>query len=320
MALRGRRLRRGHIDAESSAATLRNVFHADTFNSRGLFQHVGGWFALHPSQSVAARLTDLLQRAAQALFHVEQAVYFEGAALAQFAAFSSQFSPASHHARGASPLVSATLIHLSSSLAALRVMQNDAWRLICVASNVANAPSSITDGIKMLAKGPRSGKHAVGQHVPEPLRDLVTQYWKKHGAALVDYRDIDQHFDVLQTGCLLTFEKGKIASLTIVLPDNPEVKSKSRYTYYRRVSAVAFAQTAFARLHELIEEVASYHRGVPIPLQQPVVWRPALDVADVPVGGLAALALLDYDGRAGLAMEKANGSGQMSFRNVVLTN
>jgi hypothetical protein len=295
------------------------MFYAGTFNALGLFQRVGGWFARHPSDAVAARLTDLLQRAHQALFHVEQAVHFERASFEQFTAFSSQFSPKSLHARGSSPLLSATLIHLSSSLAALRVMQNDAWRLVCVASDVANAPSSIVDGIKVLARGQGSGKNAWSRKIPESLRNLLTRYWSEHGATLVHYRDVDQHFDVLQTGCTLMFEGGKIASLAIVLPDNPEVKSKSRYTYARRVSGVTLARTAFAWLHELIEEVAGYHKGEPTPLQQPIVWRPAIAIADVPVGGLVALSLLDHDGRAGLAMEKANESGQLSLRNVLLT-
>lgn len=298
------------------ALTLGNVFHAGTFNARGLFQRVGGWLAQNPSAGVGTRLTDLLQRAHQALFHVDQAVLFERAALAQFAAFSSRLALTSGRARGSSPLVSATLIHLSSSLAALRAVQNEAWRLVCVASGVANAPSSITDGIKALGKGQGSGKHAWSREVPQPLRDLLTRYWKEHGAALVHYRDIDQHFDVVQTGCVLTLEEGKIVSLAIVLPDNPEEKSSRRYTYGRGVSGVTFARTAFERLHELVEDVAGYHNGVPAPLHTPSVMRPPLVVADVPKGGLAALLLLDYDGREGVAIEKRDEDGRLTLRNV----
>jgi hypothetical protein len=196
------------------------------------------------------------------------------------------------------------------------MVQNEAWRLICTSSGVSNAPSSFTDGYKAMKQARPSGNRSWLLGIPAPVRDIALRYWTEYGQTLAAYRDVDQHFDVVQTGCLLRLEAGRIISIAIVLPDNPEAKSSSRYTYEPGVSAVEFARSAFEHLHALVEALAEHHRAVPAALQQPNVMRPRLDVAAVQNGGVAAVLVTDYDGRAAVVVEK-QASGQLSFRRVV---
>lgn len=63
----------------------------------------------------------------------------------------------------------------------------------------------------------------------EPISELLLKYWERSGRQLKDYRDL-QHF-AKRTSEAQIFFPGEHASINLLLPSNPEVKSSSKLRF-----------------------------------------------------------------------------------------
>lgn len=243
----------------------------------------------------------VLQRAYQVLFHLEQCTLLERSARLQFEAHtkSSENLPDILHVW--SPLVAGLIIELSGALASLRILQNDVWMLAACAASARDAPSSMKDAYKKL-----SCKYVTGHkrpkwltEIPTDVREAITTYWKRSGESVATYRDVDQHHDVLARGCfLLAADKG-VSKVSVRLPDNPESKSRVKFTYKKEVDGLEIAQNAFSALHELVEDIARIYKAPPAPLQRTIEFVPAIEHQSG-ISRITALVLFDNYGRTGL--------------------
>ncbi|MGJ0514617.1 MAG: hypothetical protein ACR65O_02565 [Methylomicrobium sp.] len=279
------------------------MYIAAYLNSRGLFQRTGGWMVQPGVNSQSRHFAVLLQRASQILFHLEQSEQLKVSATEQFAAHlrNEPSLPESLHAW--SPIVSGLIIELSGALAALRVMQNDAWGLISAITGLRDTPTSYREAytkfVRDYGKGNKKPKWLNG--FDEEIRKLLVDYWKYSGGNLADYRDVDQHFDVLARGAIYLPEREGRARLSIQLPDNPEVKSRGRFTYMKSVDASELALSGFRSLHGLIEQIAEI-RGAPMrPLQQMWEFNPPIQ-HQPDVSSITAITLNDVQGEMGFLL------------------
>ncbi len=260
----------------------------------------------------------ILQRATQVLFHLDQCGSIRTQAIAQFSAHLQKEPqlPSSLHAW--SPLVSGLIVELSGALAAIRVMQNDTWCLIASMCGARDTPSSIRDACAIFL---RDSKH--GNKRPKWLdafnaetRNLIVSYWDTSGFQLANYRDVDQHHDVLARGAIFFPEREGQSRLSIQLPDNPEVKARSRFTYTKVVDALEVAKTGFTGLHDLVERIAESRGARPQPIGQGFEFDPSI-VHQPGIPALTAIVLYDVEGKSGTVVGQ-NEKMQVTIRNIVL--
>ncbi len=222
------------------------MYHPDAFNSAGLFQNLGGWIRSTPAESkLHFYFSALLQRAHHALFHIAESERLQVVAGAQFASSLADVPVNVIELRGASPVVSATIIHITAALAAIRILQDDVWQLLRERSGARNAPNSIRNAVDALSAGLVGPTRSASRRppawctaVPTPLAASLVEYWSVSGGRVATYRDMDQHHNVIATGCFVTFDAGRTVAATVVLPDNPEVKSVAKYRYSQRIDGV----------------------------------------------------------------------------------
>ena len=99
----------------------------------------------------------MLQRASQVLFHLDQCGVLSAQAIAQFSAHLQKEPQLPSSLYAWSPLVSGLIVELSGALAALRIMQNDAWGHF-VDVRRSDTPSSIRDAYPILLSKYGHGK------------------------------------------------------------------------------------------------------------------------------------------------------------------
>lgn len=294
------------------------MYIADYLNSRGLFQRTGGWMTAADMKARGHAFSVLLQRASQSLFHLDQCDQLRMQALGQFSTHLGRESvlPTSLHAW--SPLVSGLIVELSGLLAALRVMQNDAWSLISSASGSRDTPASIRDACATFVR-----QYGHGNKRPRWLglidgetRRLIVNYWEESGCALANYRDVDQHLDVLARGAMYFPERDGAFKLVIQLPDNPESKSRARFTYSTGIDALELARRGFFALHDLVESIAETRGAAPKAIQQSFEFSPPI-VHQAGVSALTAIVLFDVNGKGGIIFGQ-NEKTQITARDIAL--
>jgi hypothetical protein len=276
------------------------VYFADVLNSRGLFQHLGGWVGASNVAGIQSRSQVVLQRAYQVLFHLEQCAQLEQIARSQFNSHAKSVANLPQTLQGWSPLVAGLIIELSGAMATLRILQNDVWQLATVASDARNAPSSMRDAFKNISR-----KYAAGERrpkwlmvVPQEIRQFITTYWASSGESVAVYRDVDQHHDVLARGCFILTDNNGVNRVSIRLPDNPESKSRGKFSYENCIDGWDLAHSAFSALHDLVENFATFYGALPAPLRQTIEFAPAIQ-HESGVARVTAIVLNDNDGRSG---------------------
>jgi hypothetical protein len=279
------------------------MYFADVFNGRGLFQYLGGWIGTLSGAGAQARAQIVLQRAYQVLFHLEQCDDLERTARSQFDVHARSITDLPDNLHGWSPLVAGLIIELSGAMGALRILQNDVWMLAAGAASARNAPSSMRDAYKSITQ-----KHAPGlkrpkwlAEVPADVRKAVATYWARSGETVATYRDVDQHHDVLARGCFLITEAGVVRRVSVRLPDNPELKSRAKFTYGNRIDGLDLVRGAFAALHDLVEGLAKLGNASPVPLQRTVEFNPAIE-HKAGMARTTGILLFDFEGRTGLVV------------------
>lgn len=294
------------------------MYVANLFNSRGYFQRTSGWMQMPSTSSGGRAFAVVLQRAGQVLFHLDQCKQLHAHALAQFCSHLQRepYLPASLHAW--SPVVSGLIVELSGALAALRVMQNDSWGLISAVSGARDTPASIRDAHATLVRryGHGNKRPRWLETIDQETKSRVVNYWEMSGVHLANYRDVDQHLDVLARGAIFFPELEGPARLSIQLPDNPEAKSRTRFTYARGTDALDTAMVGFDGLHALLESLARDHGAMPQPVQQAFEFNPPIEHHQG-TSALTAIALDDVDGRGGTVFGQ-NEALQVTMRRVEL--
>lgn len=177
-------------------------------------------------------------------------------------------------------------------------MQNDVLALAAAAIGVRNVPSSLHDACNaMRRRYPKGNKRPRWlTEIPDEHKSLFDDYWLSQGKQLADYRDVDQHFDVLARQCFLDCSSKSFSRLWVCLPDNPEVKSPARFTYSNEIDAVQFTDDAFHRLHLLSEELSKKSGAGPQPLERVINFVPSI-THEPGVKRSTALILLDGAGQ-----------------------
>lgn len=67
--------------------------------------------------------------------------------------------------------------------------------------------------------------------LPVGIRDVLIEYWEKHGLRLKQYRDVSQHHAVISSDVRLFRGSDGSPGIYFVLPRNPEEKSASKLDY-----------------------------------------------------------------------------------------
>ena len=268
------------------------MYFADALNQNNLYQQLGGWLPKlqAPAQN---RAHSLLQRAHQAFAHLFSVDEMRRIALGQF---NQQFpslvgQPRRVHAW--SPMVANLLVSLSAAFAALRVLQNESWMFAAAVYNAKNAPTSLRDAYGKMGRRGQGQKRATWvTALPPEVRNPFCDYWAQSGRQLADYRDIDQHFDVLARHCFLDLESEIFSRLWVWFPDNPESKAPSQFTYTRQFDGIALAHKGFSTIHSVVETLAAAAGAPRMPLERRIDFQPAIQLEE---GVRRATAVLSTD-------------------------
>jgi len=265
-----------------------------------LFQHLGGWAGAPNPIGIQSRSKAVLQRAYQVLYHLEQCEKLARTAKSQFHSHTKSIENLPHALHGWSPLVAGLIIELSGAMTVLRILQNDVWQLTTTVTGVRNAPPSMRDASKDISKKYPNGNQRPRwlTEMPLEVRELITTYWRCSGELVAAYRDVGQHFDVTARGGFVFTDGNSVTKVSVLLPDNPELKSRKKFTYENSVDGLELASTAFATLHDLVENLAKFYQVSPAPLMQPMEFAPAIQHKSG-VAQITALMLYDNDGRNG---------------------
>lgn len=160
------------------------------------------------------------------------------------------------------------LNEISPLLSSLRLLQNLMLKVISIMENIS-LPSSIADFIK------KQDKYKVSAETKE----IINKYWESTGKSLRDYRDFDQHFDAITSNYFIQIKP--IRTILIQFPDNPEIKSKNKFTYFKNINGIDFLKNSFNEIHETFESLAKKYGATPkkhdirISLEQMGDLRPA---------------------------------------------
>jgi len=109
-------------------------------------------------------------------------------------------------------------------------------------------PSSLSDAMK-------SGIENYGFN--QTISDLFKSYWQDNGKYLRDVRNIDQHFKYLITNTFFEY-KSAPGVVLILLPDNPEIKSPSKFTYENSNDAHDLIIKSIEVMNDLVSKVLSH--------------------------------------------------------------
>jgi hypothetical protein len=100
--------------------------------------------------------------------------------------------------------------------------------------------------------------------IPGPLAKQLELSWADKGSKLKDYRDCTQHFTSTDIGMCMVMVKrleGVVWRATARIPDNPEVKSKNKFTYTLGLDALTYGWEIAKEVVTLSSEVVSSIAG-----------------------------------------------------------
>lgn len=97
----------------------------------------------------------------------------------------------------------------------------------------------------------------LGNSLPLDLRERLNTSWKQYGTKLADYRDCLIHFSPLDdnTAVRLRRHDGDIYSCQIVIPDNPEARSKKKFKYETGTDAFEYGWSLVNEICSLFADI-----------------------------------------------------------------
>jgi hypothetical protein len=202
------------------------MFIGPLLNASGLFQTLGGLQRRvnEGDHDLEFFVDKFLYRATSVLLSLDQMRALERACLDQVKRAEPQL-----HLHGTLTIWSIPLVEMLTlippTFASLRQMQNQFLPMAGRAAGIrhhANIPRSMHDAVKILHKIDFS----------EEFKRIIGLYWHGSGVLLKEYRDVDQHYDVLVDRVI--YIPGSNHRLPVILPDNPREKSAKRFTFEQR--------------------------------------------------------------------------------------
>ncbi len=136
---------------------------------------------------------------------------------------------------------------ISVSLSQMRIIQNILLEIVGKKLK-RSFPSSMSDYAT-------KSKNRTKCETEDAIYNLIAGYWGNNGLRVKQYRDVDQHHGQLFHNAVITKDDSTV-NIELRLPDNPKEKNWNRFSYLRKVDAIAFIQESFSYLHDLINGVS----------------------------------------------------------------
>lgn len=218
------------------------TFRLDLVNRAELFTHYAAWHedgnCANPTHVAMAHHIGLLVYSVEKLFSLRKEC------LCQFTEFEGRLNHVGKKILFHSPGIFDLLSTFSTVLLSMRLCQNILMDVL--GQKVKKSlPSSMTDYVK------QHHRHRIPAHTS----DLILAYWAATGRLVKDYRDVDQHFDLVARHAWIIRESDR-PEVKIYLPDNPKERSAAKFAYAKEQDAFDFAADAFSQLHNLINEIS----------------------------------------------------------------
>lgn len=232
------------------------MFTADLFNERRLFPHIGGWFR-KPVNNTRQGLLEFLYRATAAILHLRRMAAYNNICVSQALKHRGSLTIRDSEICFWSPTLVELLSEFSPYLSTLRVMQNRILPLTARALGLRGSiPKSLAAVVKKL--------DIYG--FPSEIRSETDLYWSTCGRELKDFRDIDQHYTALVGRTFIQLSGAR--KVVVPLPDNPNERSPSRFTFDRKRDALSYFEETFTGLHDFVDRVAALLGFEPCALDQ----------------------------------------------------
>lgn len=220
------------------------MHYAELLTGKGLFIYFGGW-AADCRQSEKRDIKEFLFRATSAVLALEEMHFHERVCLENFRQIKSQLTLKRPRLFLWSPQLFQLFHHFSPFLSSMRFLQNMLLRMV---ARRLELKTSVPKSLRQVIPKIRS------YGFPEEICALSEDYWKKSGAGLKDYRDLDQHYFTLCKHVLLQWSPEE--RLLVFLPDNPGVSAESELTFAKEIDALPYFVSAFNDFHQFAERIA----------------------------------------------------------------
>lgn len=137
---------------------------------------------------------------------------------------------------------------IPSALSQIVIMQNQILKICEFYFKInGNAPSSFNKALK---------KNLTQYGFTQELADLVTDYWENGGKYVRDVRNINEHHKSLVDNSFYIIS-GEETRISVLLPDNPEVKSINDLRYANEIDAVDVIIRSLRELDQLFSDIFS---------------------------------------------------------------
>lgn len=218
------------------------------FNNNGLFQRFGGWLRVSEKDSfINSRIEELLSRSMCAYINLNRMENINKFCIEQFNVLEKHLTVKDNEIEFWSPSLAEMFNEFSAYLSNFRIMQNLIWCLSVRGCNPrANPPKSINDGVKKI--------DVYG--IDETLKKMILEYMTREGDYIRNCRDLDQHYVPIMEHSFMQINPTK--KVKVLLPDNPEVQSRKKLKFDRRIDAMDFFKQSFIEFHDFSESIAEY--------------------------------------------------------------
>lgn len=215
----------------------------ELLNSYGLFQRTS---RLNSESEFADDLALLLSRATSAVVAINRIDFLQKQCFTELDLFNDQINDFDDRI----VYYSASLVELQNQisplLSALRMMQDNLNQLLRRKFPKLNLPRSISDTIKGIDK----------YDIPDDIKKLLVNYWDCFGSRIRDLRILDQHYSSIVDNILLQTKPDR--RIRLIFPDNPEIKSKEKWTYQKEIDGISELRIGFDETHQLIEDIFEF--------------------------------------------------------------
>lgn len=233
------------------------MYFADLFNSNNLLQHLGGY---------VKKLSQSNSNSDEFLFHATilvMSIYkiraLNALCLRQMQTVKEQLTVKDDTISVWSPTMVELLTLIPSSLSSLVVMQNKIFPLILPAAGFTQSPpSSFREAVKSIQK----------YNLPEPVKQKTLSYSENGGLAARQYRDIAEHHYYLLARTYYQFTP--VEKVLIYLPDDPNQKNHTKYTFNKKIDCIAYLEQSFLELCQYVDAVLSDLGFAREPIPQPI--------------------------------------------------
>lgn len=272
------------------------MFFADLFNSNNLLHHLGSYV----NKQRTSNSDEFLFHATIVIMSLYKIKALNDFCFSQMQPVKKQLTVKDDKIIVWSPTVVELLTLIPPMLTSLIVMQNKIFPLLLPAAGYKQSPpSSFREAVNNIHK----------YNLPKPVMQKTLSYWHNGGLTIRQYRDIAEHHYYLLARTYYQLTPGE--KVLIYLPDDPNEKSHSKYTFNKKIDGIEYLEQAFIALCQYIDAVLSDVGFPSEPIQQP--FNPMQ--IDVEEGVKKTLGVVLYDTTGQVGMEY----GQIEDRHLFFT-